>query len=150
VGPASTVAGDLVYTLEQYGYLPDMPAYHALGALFIYLMDDPTLPIDHMQILARLIVRYSLVRDIGYLKQLRAKLHLSGATLQEVIGTTATQDNLSNVAEPLFDAMLPDESGLEPSISSSSWLAVTLTIWPYCLSVSTKTLASGRPAGVRS
>ncbi len=65
-GAPEEVAGYLVSKLEDYGYLPERSGYHALGALLSHVLRMGDLPPEQASFLARLIVRYSLVRDPVY------------------------------------------------------------------------------------
>src|SRR5207244_6797267 len=70
-GAPRDVAGELVSSLENYGYLPERRVYHALGALLSYVLTLGDLPPKEASFLANLVVRYSLVLDPVYIDTLR-------------------------------------------------------------------------------
>ena len=75
-GGARVVAGNLVGNVEKFGPLPERPTYHALGALLAYVLTLGELPTDQARTLARIVVRYALIGDPGYIDELRAKYQI--------------------------------------------------------------------------
>src|SRR5438045_8874635 len=72
-GLPDTVAGLVVVKLEDFGYLPERPAYHALGALLSYVLTLEELAPHNAPFLAHLIVHYPLVRHLTYVDELRTQ-----------------------------------------------------------------------------
>ncbi len=70
-GNDAAVAGNLVDSLNSYGFLIDSPNYHALAKLFAYCLDNQLVGLEDAQYLASLIVKYGLVRDPAYVENLR-------------------------------------------------------------------------------
>jgi hypothetical protein len=70
-GPPATVAGDVILKVEGHGDLLDRPGYHALGALLKSLLDHRDLPNEDARFIARLIVKYSLVKAPDFIHKLR-------------------------------------------------------------------------------
>src|SRR6266496_2622317 len=68
-GAPRVVAADVISRVENFGYLPDRPTYHALGALLCYVLALGELPQDQASFLATLIVRYLLVLDPTYVDE---------------------------------------------------------------------------------
>src|ERR1035438_790116 len=79
---ADMVAGDIVALLENYGYLPERPTYHALGALLTTVLQLPELSTDKQKSLATIIVKYSLVADPVYIQDLRSTYGVQPAIKQ--------------------------------------------------------------------
>jgi hypothetical protein len=67
---------ELILTLEKYGMLGPPSTFHALGALFGYLVLLEDFPPDQRRFFAELIVRYGLSEDRNYLERLRATFRL--------------------------------------------------------------------------
>ncbi len=86
-GAPGEVAGFLVSKLEDYGYLPERPSYHALGSLLSYVLKMRDLPPAKAPFLASLIVRYLLVRDPVYIDTLRAGYSFTEASPPPVVPT---------------------------------------------------------------
>lgn len=112
-GPATDVAWDIIRRLANYGNLPHQPLYHALGALLSYILTISDLPQDHAQIIARLIVKYSLVSDPSYLAELRSTYQIDEAVARE-----PSSEVVAPVAPPIFD--------VTPTFEPSSKAADTL------------------------
>jgi V8-like Glu-specific endopeptidase len=68
---SSLFARGLIAKLDDFGVLPERPAYHALGALLSYLLTLGDLPADRAALIARLIVVHELVGDATYIAKLR-------------------------------------------------------------------------------
>jgi endonuclease G len=119
-GSARTVAGDLVGRLEGFGYLPERPSYHALGALASALLGLEELSENDAAFVARLVVRYSLVADESYLEQLRERFGIAERAVREA-PTAAVPPRPGAPAAPAgpaFEPLIEDQAGLEAIINS--------------------------------
>jgi hypothetical protein len=116
-GPARTTATDLVLRLEKFGPLPEQPAAHALGALFIYVLSLSDLPRADAKLLAELIVKYSLVNDPTYIEKLRGEYGLNVVPVQAVKEVAPVRATAAAI-EPAFTPQLTNQAGLETVINS--------------------------------
>ncbi len=119
-GGALLFARDLVGKLERFGRLPDRPTYHALGALLDAAMGQGEVGGDEATFVAGVIVRYSLVADPTYLRQLRERHGVTDDVLvQAPPEVVAPLIDSSQMAEsPDFEPAIADESSLEAIIHS--------------------------------
>ncbi len=105
------VAGATIALLEEYGYLAERPAYHALGALLSTVLQLPELSLEKQTYLANIMVKYSLVTDPAYIQDLRSKYGVKPEIKQ-----AAPAQNFSpppadvTAAQPQFEV---DKQGLE-------------------------------------
>ncbi len=76
-GPPHIVAGDVVGRLMDYGFLPERPTHHALGALLSYLLTLGDLPREDARFVAELILKYALVADPAYIDKLRTDYNIT-------------------------------------------------------------------------
>lgn len=118
-GTPEDVAGYLVSKLEDYGYLPERPGYHALGSLLSHVLGMRDLPPEQASFLASLIVRYSLVLDPKYIGELRDEHHIMDRVVQQ---PPASQSmpllTMPAQNEIPFDIEMQDVSGLEQVINT--------------------------------
>jgi hypothetical protein len=113
------LAGTLITRLEPFGMLPERPAYHALGALATYVLEDPGTPGEDVRTLAELIVKYSLVADADYLDQLRSKYNIDLAAVREPGAVVAPPPHRTDLPpEPVFAPPAVDQSSLELIVNS--------------------------------
>jgi V8-like Glu-specific endopeptidase len=119
-GNARTVAADLVGRLERFGDLPERPAYHALGALATSLLGLEELSEEDATFVAKLVVRYSLVADESYLKQLRERYGIAERAVREAPTAAARPRRGAPEAptSPAFEPLIKDQAGLEAIINS--------------------------------
>jgi V8-like Glu-specific endopeptidase len=75
-GTSHVVAADLEGKLEKFGVLEERPTHHALGALLSYVLTLSDLPPDQAKVLARTVVRHTLVGDPRYIGELRQKYQI--------------------------------------------------------------------------
>jgi hypothetical protein len=73
---ARLVAGHVVNTLADYGFLPFRPQFHALGGLIDYLLTLDEIPVSDRRFMADIMMRYNLVIEPGYLDWLRERWEL--------------------------------------------------------------------------
>jgi len=128
-GSPRIVAAAILTQIENYGYLPDQPTIHALGALLSYLLTLGDLPADQKTFLASLIVKYSLVTDPIYIKKIGEDYSVN-TTVERKPDAANTAPPITNQIEasPSFKIDLKDPTGLESIINSEdnfldvSWL----------------------------
>jgi V8-like Glu-specific endopeptidase len=109
----------LIGRLEPFGMLPERPSYHALGSLVSFVLSQPDTPGDDARFLAGQIVKYSLVADQDYLKELRSRYNLDVVAVRQADTTTAPPPHNTDIpAAPGFTAEVGDEAGLELIVNS--------------------------------
>jgi len=86
----------------QVGFLPELPNYHALGALSSYIMQLGDTPPEDQAYIANIIVKYNLVDDATYIEGLRDSYHITLA------------------AEPVENSALPAFSPPSPSVQTEA------------------------------
>jgi V8-like Glu-specific endopeptidase len=117
-GPPRTVAADIMSRIEDFGYLPEEPTKHALGALLCYLLTLGDMPPAEKAFMAGLVVKYSLVADPLYIDKLRAEYGVAEAAVRKPDPTyIAPAVNKALEHDPNFEVNL-DEAGLESIINS--------------------------------
>jgi len=105
-GAPRTSAGALLRQLENHGFLPERPNYHALGALLSYTLELGEAPPDDLTYMAGIIVKYDLVRDSAYTEQLRSDYTIALATEpidDPVASTEVTQTPLAETEADVLD-----------------------------------------------
>ncbi|MBZ5505829.1 MAG: serine protease [Acidobacteriia bacterium] len=117
-GTPEAVAGDLIGRLEQFGELPDRPAYHALGALLDAILDLGDVGNDDKRSVAELIVRYSLIADEPYLASLKVLYKITAQPVCHPKQEGAGRGSPKFAESPTIDTQLADEAGLERVINS--------------------------------
>jgi hypothetical protein len=76
-GPPAMVASTVVSKLAEFGNLPEKPDYDALAALIAYLLRSmQDLPVHKQKVLAEIVVKYCLVRDVKYTRELTSTYRL--------------------------------------------------------------------------
>ncbi len=109
-----TFATQLVSVTEDFGWLPEAPGKHALGALLSYIISLGELSQDAAAVLARLIVKYSLVTDADYLSGLRQQYNVTDAPAEQPGGPTPVSLGNTDAQEaPAFAAPEVDEGDEE-------------------------------------
>lgn len=128
-GPPQIVAADIISRIEDYGYLPEAPTKHSLGASLSYLLTLSDLPQDEKKFIAGLIIRYSLIADPLYLEKLRTDYGVAETVVRQPAPVnTAPAISKAAVPEPSFAVDVKDQKGLEAIINSEdnfldvSWL----------------------------
>ena len=117
-GDSTQVARRVLGMIEDWGYLPENPAYDALGALLSYLVSLPDLRPTESAFLAKLIVRYSLVLDPAYVRKLN---QIYPGTNQAVLrppdpiqaATTPSNVIVDPSARPTFNVAIEDNTALQ-------------------------------------
>ena len=119
-GNPRTVASDLVGRLERFGYLPELPTYHSLGALLAAMLNLDDLSNEDKAFVAGLVVRYSLIADLNYLENLRHQYNITDETILSVPSEVALPriETAPKINSPQFEAQIDDESALERIINS--------------------------------
>jgi V8-like Glu-specific endopeptidase len=135
-GDSRTIVTDLMSRLEQFGELPERPAYHALGALLSAVLGLGELQRDNATFLAQLIVRYSLVADPAYINKLRSDYAIADRAVRQ----PPSQVDIPALPVktpprgPAFVTDIRDEGALEQVIDSEdNFLDINLLIGAvYC------------------
>ncbi len=111
-GSPKIVASDLVGRLENYGHLPEQPTYHALGALFSYMLNTliGELTPKDAAFIAALVIKYRLVNDINYLNTLRNQYPNQYSVSVE---TPRQSPYLIATSDPTFEVAFRDEKQIE-------------------------------------
>ncbi len=128
-GSPQMVAADLMSRIEDFGYLPEEPTKHALGALLNNVLDLGDVPQERKTFIAGLIVKYSLIADPLYVDKLRADYGLAQAVVRKPEPANMAPPSSKAIAPaPAFAVDVRDEEGLESIINSEdnfldvSWL----------------------------
>jgi V8-like Glu-specific endopeptidase len=117
-GTPRIVAGDLIGRVKKFGYLPERPSYHALGALLSYILTLGELPNDDALCVATVIVKYALVVDSMYINKLCTQYSISDTVINKS-KPTSLLPFAPNINTPTFDiAIQPQE--LEAVINDES------------------------------
>ena len=125
-GAPGVVAGALVDELNRHGTLqktvhdkPEDTSYHALGKLFVYCLDYPSVGEEDAKCLATLIVEHGLVHDPIYLQNLQQKYGITKNPPPEAMAPVAAASSLPPIAPPPFTVIpaLKDKQGLEMALS---------------------------------
>ena len=109
-GAAREVAAMLVTRLEPYGFLPDRPTHHALGALLDYLAGLPDTPPDDGQWLSSIIRRYGLIAATATTQSQDERVLAAFAWLREHPFSLLILDNVADPAgldQPLTRDCVP-------------------------------------------
>lgn len=119
-GDPVTVAGDLLSRLDTYGTLDNYPTYHALGRFLAHLLTLPALDKDNRKYAAGLIVRRGLVRDPGYIEDLRERYRIVDlAPPPSPAAAVAPAPSAGGFpASPEFTPQISDADALERVINS--------------------------------
>jgi hypothetical protein len=117
-GSVQTFVADLIGRLEQFGHLPERPAFHALGALLDAVLDQGDLPGADALFVAGLIVRYSLVADPVYVDRLRSRYQLDAPAVRPPEQPVSLPETGVEVAGPELKVAPADEAALEAIINS--------------------------------
>jgi len=128
-GSPQLVAADIISRIEDFGYLPEAPTKHSLGALLSYLLTLSDLPQNERVFIAGLIIRYSLVADPLYVEKLRTDYEVTETAVRQAAPVNlAPAISKAAAPEPSFVVDLKHEKGLEAVINSEdnfldvSWL----------------------------
>lgn len=120
-GLPRAVAGLIVGRLEEHGFLAERPNYHALGALLSYLLTLGDLGQEDARFVAELIVKYGLVRDPGYIGELRTTYQITAPA--QPVALPTYQPPQPGVRAPIdatdFQPSIADEPGLERILNSA-------------------------------
>jgi len=118
-GTGRGVAGTLIGKLEEFGRLPEHPAYHALGALLIPLLELGDVNDQDKTFIADLISRYSLIDDPDLIGELRTQYNLPDDVAPKPALEVRPPINRSKLSPgPEFEIAIDDEAGLESVINS--------------------------------
>lgn len=117
---AQSAAGALILALEKFGPLPERKGYHALGSLLSYMLTIAELGTSQKKTVAELIVKYSLVDDVNYIRKLKEDYSITTPSVRQPETSLPAPSARLTMPEPPIEAEMSEEDaeGLERIINS--------------------------------